>query len=251
MTGETPILETRGLTRHFGGLVAVDQVDFSMRQGEIRCLIGPNGAGKTTFFNLITSTIPPSAGEILFRGESLADLQPHQIVRIGLVRTFQIPNLFDHLSVLDNVAIAVQRTRGAVGAWRPTAAYPEIYGDASAALARVGLPPEDSRVAVTLAHAEKKRLELAIALACDPEVLLLDEPTAGMTVAETRETAHLIKQIAVTHTILVVEHDIDFIREIAEFITVFHRGRILLEGPLALIEKDPTVREIYLGEDAA
>lgn len=246
---QAPLLETVGLSRRFGGLVAVNRVDFHLYPGERRCLIGPNGAGKTTFFNLITSVLEPSAGEILFGGLSITRRGIHEISRLGIARTFQVPNLFGNVTVLENMRIAAQRHRESFNPLRSARADRRVEELVAASLQRVGLLEQRDQYATSLSHGQKKQLELAMALACRPRLLLLDEPTAGMTLAETDEMVQVLKGLAGEVTILVVEHDIDFVRKIADRVTVFHRGSILTEGTLTEVESDPMVREIYLGQE--
>lgn len=233
---ESPVLlQTRGLSRHFGGLHAVDGVDLQIRQGAIHCIIGPNGAGKSTLFNLISGMLAPSAGNVTFRGKDVTGKPPHAISRLGLARSFQTPRVFSALSTLDHVLLA-SRER------------PDNCPIARDAMARVGLDDRAMILAGDLAHGEKKRLELAMALAMRPGLILLDEPTAGMNAHETAAIAAIVREVAATTTVVVIEHDIDFVRGIADIVTVLHKGRVLREGTIGDIEQDEEVRRVYLGE---
>jgi len=243
---EAAILEARGLTLHFGGIRAVHAVDFRMWEGELRCLIGPNGAGKTTFFNLLTGRLRPQAGSIAFRGHDITARRPHERVRLGIARTFQITNLFQRLTVFENVRLAAQRRRETWNILRRRSDLPGVEGKAMEVLEWVGLGGRAALPASALSHGERKKLELAVARAADPELLLLDEPTAGLNDAETAEVARLLKGVAGRVSLLVIEHDIAFVREIAERITVLNRGEILAEGTVGEIEANPQVQEVYL-----
>ena len=229
------LLQTTGLSRRFGGLRAVDGVDLQVWQGGIHCIIGPNGAGKSTLFHLISGMTAPSAGTVVFRGQDVTGQAPHAISRLGLARSFQTPRVFASLSVMDHVLLASRE---------PPRACP-VANDATA---RVGLAERAAVAAGDLAHGEKKRLELAMALAMGPALMLLDEPTAGMNAHETAAIAGIVREAAATATAVVIEHDIDFVRGIADVVTVLHKGRVLREGTIAEIERDDEVRRVYLGE---
>jgi ABC-type branched-subunit amino acid transport system ATPase component len=229
------VLRTTGLTRRFGGLHAVDGIDLQVREGRIHCIIGPNGAGKTTFFNLVSGMLPPTAGSISFRGHDITGRPPHVISRLGMARSFQTPRVFPSLTVRDHLLLASRES-------------PESWPVAREALARVGLLERERVLGGDLAHGEKKRLELAMALAMRPALILLDEPTAGMNARETEEIAGIVRAVAAAATIVVIEHDIDFVRGIADVVTVLHKGKVLREGTIAEIERDEEVRRVYLGE---
>lgn len=239
--------EARSLTRRFGGIAALDGVTMSVPRGQLRCIIGPNGAGKSTFFNLITGLIRPTAGTIWFEGSDITRLPAHIIAQRGVVRSFQTATIFDQVSVIDNIRIATQRMHESLNPLRKPASLPGVHAAAERVLEEIGLTSRAMRDAGTLAHGEKKRLEFGMVLATQPRLLLLDEPTAGMTIGETAEMAALIRQRSRGMTMLVIEHDIDFVREIADYITVLHRGRVFAEGTVRDIETDESVREIYLG----
>ena len=244
----SPILETKSLTKRFGGLTATNNLDFSVDAGELRCLVGPNGAGKTTLFNLITGKEKPTAGEIYFMGESISHLPVHEITRRGIGRKFQVPNVYESLTVYENVAVAVQHLL-------PTAALfgagvaAEVGDRIGAVLHDVSLSDKRGMAAAYLSHGEKQWLEIGMVLASAPRLLLLDEPTAGMTSEETRKTVRLIRDLSARQlTILVIGHDMQFIRAIAHKVTVLHKGQIAAEGDVGEIETNRLVRDIYLGK---
>jgi len=247
--GLSPLLEIRGLRKRFGGIAAVDGVDLTLAPGEVRALIGPNGAGKTTFFNLLTGHLVPDAGTVRFRGEALEGLPPHRIWRRRLARTFQIPAVFPDLTVVENVQVALiswaRRTLSLVG--RAVGLERER---AEALLQRVGLATQAGRRAGVLPYGDLKKLEVAIALANDPELLLLDEPTAGMAPAERRVLMGLVETIgrAGGLTLLFTEHDMDVVFAVADRITVLHQGRVIAEGPPEDVRADAEVQRVYLGE---
>ena len=243
------LLETCGLEKRFGGVVAAQDLNFRLRAGERRCIIGPNGAGKTTLFNLVTGGLRPDAGRILFNGREITKESVSKIARAGIARTFQIPNFFTNLSVWENVRLGVQRHRESFNPLASSARLREQEEETLRILGVVELTDRAGVAAGTLSHGGQKRLELALALTQRPRLLLLDEPTAGMGIQETREMTILVRRLAVETTILVIEHDMDFVRQISERITVFHRGTILAEGTPAEIEAHPEVRDIYLGAE--
>jgi branched-chain amino acid transport system ATP-binding protein len=236
-----PLIETRGLSRHFGGVQAVRDVDFSLAEGELRCLIGPNGAGKSTFFKLLTGQLRPTSGSVLFRGTDITHLQPHQIARIGIGIKTQVPSLFNGLPVRENLWIAAARHNRAKAAARLVETQ----------LERLSLGRIAERIVGQLAHGERQWVELGIVLCGEPNVILLDEPAAGMTEQERVRTAELIREINRTHPLIVVEHDMSFIRSIAQRITVFDRGIILVEGTVAQVFGNQAVRDVYLGKQVA
>jgi branched-chain amino acid transport system ATP-binding protein len=246
-----PVLETRGLSKSFGGVRAVSGVDLVMPKGEIRALIGPNGAGKTTFFNMLTGQLRADAGSVLFKGERLSGLPPYAVWRRGVSRTFQITATFATLTALDNVRVARLSHAGKTYSLLE-AASPLQADEARALLEQVGLVEQAERVAAVLAYGDLKKLELAVALANDPEVLLLDEPTAGMAPAERGALMALTERIARARglTVLFTEHDMDVVFAVADRIMVLHQGRVIAEGPPALVRADAQVQRVYLGEDA-
>ena len=246
-----PVLETRGLSKAFGGVRAVSSVDLAMPKGEIRALIGPNGAGKTTFFNMLTGQLRADAGLVLFKGERLSGLPPYAVWRRGVSRTFQITATFATLTALDNVRVARLSHTGKTYSLLEAAARLEA-NEARALLGQVGLLEQADRVAGVLAYGDLKKLELAVALANDPEVLLLDEPTAGMAPAERGALMALTERIARARglTVLFTEHDMDVVFAVADRIMVLHQGRVIADGPPAQVRADAQVQRVYLGEEA-
>jgi branched-chain amino acid transport system ATP-binding protein len=242
------ILETRGLTKEFKGFVAVKDVSLKVRRGSIHALIGPNGAGKTTCFNLLTHFLEPTRGKIFFKGEEITGSRPAKIARMGLVRSFQISAVFPHLTVLENVRIALQRKRGAsFDFWRSEKLLSQLDARASELIEAVGLAEYESTVAVELPYGRKRALEIATTLALDPEMMLLDEPTAGMTHADVERITALIKRVSANRTVLLVEHNLSVVANLSDTITVLQRGEILAEGDYASVSKNPLVIEAYLG----
>jgi branched-chain amino acid transport system ATP-binding protein len=244
-------LEVRGVAKAFGGVRAVDGVSLTVPRGEIRALIGPNGAGKTTLFNMLTGQLHPDTGSVWFKNERLSGLPPHRVWRRGVSRTFQNTATFSTLTALDNVRVA--RLSHAHRTYALLARATRLETDASRALLdQVGLADQAMRPAAALAYGDLKRRELAVALANDPEVLLLDEPTAGMAPAERGALMALVAEIARRRALAVLftEHDMDVVFSIADRIVVLHQGRVIAEGPPAEVRADPLVQRVYLGEDA-
>jgi branched-chain amino acid transport system ATP-binding protein len=246
VTSSTGVLRTDGLTVRFGGLTALNNVSVSVPRGQIRAVIGPNGAGKSTFFNCLTGVIRPTGGRILFDDEDITGLPPHAISRRGLARSYQITNILPGASVLENVRIAAQSRRHNWSMLRHHRAYTDVLERAHSVLASVGLDDKSEELAANLSHGEQRTLEIAIALATEPKVLCLDEPTAGMSVAETHHTVDLIRQIATNLTILIVEHDMEVVMGLAAAITVLHYGEVLAEGTPTEIQGNARVQEVYL-----
>ena len=247
MNGDT-ILETRGLTKEFKGFVAVDNVNLKVRRGTIHALIGPNGAGKTTTFNLLTKFLPPTRGEILFNGQDITSDQPADVARRGIIRSFQISAVFPNLTVLENVRIALQRALGtSFHFWRREKTLDVLNARASELLERVGLGPFARIPAGSLAYGRKRTLEIATTLAMDPELMLLDEPTAGMGHEDVDRVKDLIKEVAAGRTVLMVEHNMSVVSGICDTITVLQRGAVLAEGPYAEVAANPQVIEAYMG----
>jgi branched-chain amino acid transport system ATP-binding protein len=240
------VLRTEGLTVRFGGLTAVDNVDFAIGRGEIRAIIGPNGAGKSTFFNCLTGTLRPTAGRILFNREDITGLAPNIISQKGIARSYQITNILPNATTLENVRIAAQSRRHGWNMFRHHMALRDIMDKAEAVLESVGLADKAEELAANLSHGEQRNLEIGIALATEPQLLCLDEPTAGMSAAETHGTMELVRRIAANLTILIVEHDMQVVMELAQRITVLHYGRVLAEGTPAEIQQNPRVLEVYL-----
>jgi branched-chain amino acid transport system ATP-binding protein len=242
------ILETRGLTKQFRGFGAVRGVDLKVRRGTIHALIGPNGAGKTTVFNLLTKFIEPSGGEIYYNGREITRERPAAVARMGLVRSFQISAVFPHLSVRENVRVALQRPLGiSFHFWRSQRALARLDARVAELLDAVGLAGFADASAVTLAYGRKRALEIATTLALDPEMLLLDEPMSGLGHEDIARISGLIRTAARDRTVLMVEHNLSVVADLSQTITVLTRGRILAEGDYAAVSGDPEVVEAYLG----
>jgi branched-chain amino acid transport system ATP-binding protein len=241
-----PVLRTEGLTIRFGGLTALNNVNLDIRRGEIRAIIGPNGAGKSTFFNCVTGVLRPTAGRILLNGNDITGQPPNLISRSGIARSYQITNLLPNATTLENVRIAAQSRRHGWNMLRHYQGFRDIIEKAEAALASVGLADKADELASNLSHGEQRNLEIGIALATEPELLCLDEPTAGMSAVETDNTIQLVRKIAKDLTILIVEHDMPLVMGLADRVSVFHHGEILAEGPPLEIQNNPRVLEVYL-----
>ena len=242
------LLETRDLTREFKGFVAVNQVNLRVRRGTIHALIGPNGAGKTTCFNLLTKFLAPSSGRILFDGDDITDEPPARIARRGVIRSFQISAVFPHLTVLENVRVALQRRLGtSFHFWKSERSLDGLNDRAIELLREVDLETYASIPAVELSYGRKRSLEIATTLAMDPKLMLLDEPTQGMGLEDVDRIRQLIKKVAAQRTVLMVEHNMSVVASIADTITVLQRGATLAEGPYAEVSKNPAVIEAYMG----
>ena len=242
------ILAASGLTKEFKGFFAVDGVDLKVRRGQIHALIGPNGAGKTTCFNLLTKFLPLTRGTITYKGEDITALSPADIARLGLVRSFQISAVFPHLTALENVRIALQRQRGdSFDFWRSQKVLSAFDDRARELLADVGLSAFETTEAGDLPYGRKRALEIATTLALDPEMLLLDEPMAGMGHEDVERISALIRRISANRTILMVEHNLSVVASLSDTITVLARGRVLAEGDYATVSRDPRVIEAYIG----
>jgi branched-chain amino acid transport system ATP-binding protein len=231
------VVQTRELSMRFGGVVANDQVNFTLHAGELRCLIGPNGAGKSTFFKCLTGQLKPSGGTVLIRDIETTDFDPHEIAQLGVGIKTQIPNVFDGLTVEENIWLACRR-------WHEARRAKVVTAET---LERVQLSDLRARTVGELAHGQRQWVELAMVIAAEPWLVLLDEPAAGMTDEETLFTAELIREINKTASLIIVEHDMNFIRAIAQKVTVFHRGGILIEDTMDVVSADPVVRDVYLG----
>jgi branched-chain amino acid transport system ATP-binding protein len=240
------LLRTEELTVRFGGLTALNGVNFAVEKGEIRAIIGPNGAGKSTFFNCLTGVLPPSSGAIRFAGHDITGLPPNKISQQGIARSYQITNILPNATALENARIAAQSRRHGWSLLTHYRSHRDILAKAEAALDAVGLLSKAGELAANLSHGEQRTLEIAIALATEPRLLCLDEPTAGMSAAETQDTMQLVRRIAADLTILIVEHDMQVVMELADRISVFHYGAILAEGGPAEIRENPRVLEVYL-----
>ncbi|MEO0314543.1 MAG: hypothetical protein RI928_999 [Pseudomonadota bacterium] len=246
------ILETRQLTREFKGFVAVNEVNLHVQRGHIHALIGPNGAGKTTCFNLLTKFLVPSSGQILFNGRDITMLQPAQIARMGIIRSFQISAVFPHLTVLENVRIGLQRNLGtSFHFWKSEATLEQLNARAMDLLDEVGLAEFASSLTVDLPYGRKRALEIATTLAMEPELMLLDEPTQGMGHEDVRRVTDLIKKVSKGRTVLMVEHNMSVVADICDRISVLQRGAILAEGDYQTVSQNPQVLEAYMGSATA
>ena len=234
----TPLIETRNLNVRFGGVHATRDVNFSLAEAELRCVIGPNGAGKSTFFKLLTGQVKPTSGQILFRGKDISNMQPHEPGRLGIGIKTQVPSLFNGLSVWENVWLSARRTNSTEQADRITRETLERVGMLALRDATTGL----------LAHGMRQWVEIGVVIAADPPLILLDEPAAGMSEAEVARTAELILEINRRHALVVVEHDMNFIRMIAKKVTVLHQGAVIMEDTPERVMRDPLIQQIYLGK---
>ncbi len=242
-----PILKTELLSVRFGGLSALNQVSFEVGRDEVCAIIGPNGAGKSTFFNCLTGVLRPTSGRILFNGEDVTGLPSNAISQKGVARSYQITNILPNVSALENVRIAAQSRRHGWNLLRDHKSFPDINEKAETALDSVGLLSKADELAANLSHGEQRNLEIGIALATEPSLLLLDEPTAGMSAAETHDTMQLVRRIAKNNlTILIVEHDMQVVMELCNRIVVLHYGAILADGTPEEIQRNPKVQEVYL-----
>ena len=242
------ILETRGLTKEFKGLVAVQDVSLKVRRGSIHALIGPNGAGKTTCFNLLTKFLEPTAGQILYNGADITRERPAQIARRGIIRSFQISAVFPHLTVLENVRVGLQRAMGnSFHFWKSERVLESLDARAMALLESVDRGPFAKTVTVELPYGRKRALEIATTLAMEPQLMLLDEPTQGMGHEDVGRVVELIRKVAAGRTIMMVEHNLNVVANLSHTITVLARGAILAEGPYAEVSKNPQVLEAYVG----
>ena len=248
MSSADVILETQALTKEFKGFVAVNEVSLKVSRGTIHALIGPNGAGKTTVFNLLTHFLQPTRGKILYNGRDITGASPADIARLGMVRSFQISAVFPHLTVLENVRIALQRKRGSsFDFWRSQRTLEHYAARAKELIAAVGLTGFEQETAGALPYGRKRALEIATTLALDPEMMLLDEPTAGMGHEDVDRVTRLIKEVSRGRTVLMVEHNMNVVSGISDMITVLSRGAILAEGPYGEVARNPQVMEAYMG----
>ena len=244
-----PLIRTEGLTKSFGALTAVNGVTLEVEEGSLHSVIGPNGAGKTTFFNLLTGQLAPTSGRIVFDGRDIAGTPPHAVAHLGIARSFQRTSIFPTLSILDNVWLAAfarhDSWRGL--AWRRADRYPALTDKALAALKDVGLDAKATRPAREISHGEQRQLELAIALAASPRLLLLDEPAAGLSPDETQKMVALVRLLKGRYTIVLIEHKIDVVMSMSDRISVMHFGSVIAEGPPREIQRNAEVRRAYLG----
>ncbi len=246
------MLEIRGLYKHFGGVVAVDKVDLAVRAGEVHALIGPNGAGKTTLIAQVSGSLTPDSGQILFDGQDITRAPQHVRVKAGLARSYQITSIFRRFTVLDNLALAVQaRSGSSLSFWRPVSEEKALFDEASLISKEIGLQDKLSSLAMTLAHGEQRALEVGLALATRPKLVLLDEPMAGMGPEESQRMIELIQRIRAQVTVLLVEHDMDAVFRLADRISVLVNGRVIASGAPQAIRADAEVRRAYLGDEVA
>ena len=243
------ILETKSLKKQFGALRAINGIDFKLEKGELRAIIGPNGAGKSTFFNLLTGVIPPSGGDIFFQGQKITGLRPEEVSQKGVARSYQITNIFLNLSAYENVRIAAQSRQKSFDPFRHYSMLKEVDRQARTILDELQISPDQEKMASALSHGEQRRLEIAIGLATQPSLLLLDEPTAGMSPTETDEIIALVKKISKGLTIVIVEHDMKVVMQLAQKISVLYYGEILAEGTPEEIRNNERVLEVYLGHN--
>ncbi len=247
-----PFLQVENVSKAFGHFVAVNDVSLAIPEGEITALIGPNGAGKTTLYNMVSGRLKPTKGSVWFRGSDITGLPPDRISRLGISRSFQITNIFNELTVLENIQVAlVARHKKGLNLWQVSARDKRLEDQGLELLARLGLESVARARAGTLSHGDKRRVELAIVLSTEPQLVLLDEPTAGMTPEETHAVVHLIRSLADSgpYTFFLTEHDMDVVFRLAQKICVMHRGELLAEGTPEEIRNDPNVRTAYLGEE--
>lgn len=246
------VLSARGLTKTFGAFAAVKNVDLDVHHARVHALIGPNGAGKTTVFNLLTKFLQPTGGAITFMGTDITKTPPDKVARLGLVRSFQISAVFPHLTVLENVRVALQRPNSlATQFWLPLSSLDRLNARAEELISMVGLTREKNALAADLSYGRKRVLEIATTLALDPKVLLLDEPMAGMGGEDVSHVAELIREVAKTRAVLMVEHNLKVVADICHQVTVLQRGEILAEGDYATVSADPRVRTAYMGTEEA
>ncbi|QJQ97933.1 ABC transporter ATP-binding protein [Halomonas sp. PGE1] len=245
------ILEVRNLTKEFRGFTAVDDVNLQVQEGHIHALIGPNGAGKTTVFNLLTKFLPPTRGEILYRGKPITGMKANEIARLGLVRSFQISAVFGHMTAMENVRVALQRPMGtSFHFWKSERTLDHLNDRAIELLEEVGLREYADVLTVEMPYGRKRALEVATTLAMDPTMMLLDEPTQGMGAEDVDRIVELIRRVARGRTVLMVEHNLSVVSRLCDRITVLARGAVLAEGDYATVSADPRVKEAYMGSDA-
>lgn len=247
MTG--PMIEVRAVSRYFGKFQALSNISVAFRPGELTAIIGPNGAGKSTFFNVISGGIPPSAGQVLFEGRDITALAPHDFARAGIAKSFQITNVFKQLSAHENVRVALQMRTSRFQILRARRDYVELIERADALLARVGLTGSRDKLAGDLAHGQQRSLEVAMALACEPKLLLMDEPTAGMSPQETAVMMDLILQLSSERTVILVEHKMKMVMGLCKRLIVLHHGELLADGKPDEIRANAEVKRVYLGQN--
>jgi len=245
----SPILELDNVSVSFEGFYALTDLSFKLEQGELRSIIGPNGAGKTTFLDVITGKVRPTKGNVKLRGTSIVGLPEHKVARLGIGRKFQTPSVFEHLTVQRNLELAASPNKKAYSLLFESL-KPSVRDEVHRILEYVGLAPVAKLQAGALSHGQKQWLSISMLVAQSPDIILLDEPVAGLTDEETAKTAELIKSLAGDHTVVVIEHDMEFIRDLAAPVTVLHQGQKLTEGSLDMVKQDPRVVEVYLGQES-
>lgn len=245
----TPILEVQGITQRFGSFRALHDINVAFHPGKLTAIIGPNGAGKSTFFNVVSGAFPPSEGRIRYQGRDITGMAQHEFARVGIAKSFQITNVFKQLSAHENVRVAAQMRRARFSIWRNRASIPELIDQADALLERVGLADARNRPAADLAHGQQRALEIAMALACEPTLLLMDEPTAGMSPQETTVMMSLIESLAQERTVILVEHKMKLVMGICQRLIVLHHGEFLAEGTPDEIRSNSEVKRVYLGQN--
>lgn len=240
------VLETKNLSKHFGGVKALDSVNLKIRNREVMAMIGPNGAGKTTFLNLVSGRIPPDTGRVIYNGEDITGLKENRVCSIGIARTFQVANLFPDLSVFENIWIAVQAKSGTCSPFKNLVKFKKIKDVVEETIILIGLEDKSNQKARQLSHGEQKLLDIGIALGSSPELVFMDEPTSGLTRYETKSFVRKLKNLSGSTDMLIVEHDMDFVSEIADTVIVLHEGKIISEGSPSEVLKDELVRRVYL-----
>lgn len=248
-TPTLPILEVKGVSRFFGKFQALNNINVAFMPGELTAIIGPNGAGKSTFFNVISGGVPPSQGQVLFEGRDITAIAPHEFARIGIAKSFQITNVFKQLSAHENVRVALQMRSSRFQIFRARGVYGELIDKADALLERVGLMESRDKLAGDLAHGQQRSLEVAMALACSPKLLLMDEPTAGMSPQESTVMMDLITQLAAERTVILVEHKMKLVMGLCRRLIVLHHGELLMEGTPDDIRNNTEVKRVYLGQN--
>lgn len=247
----TMLLKTDGLTKQFGSLTAIDGVSIGVEEFEVRAIIGPNGAGKTTFFNLITGTLSPTKGTVTFDGEDMTDLALYEVTQRGICRSYQTTTIFEDISVLENISIAVQREQGLhLRPFKRRETYNDVTGRTEKIVERIGLGDVADTKAQNLPHGDKRRLDIGVALGSRPKLLLLDEPTAGMSPEETQDTLTFIKELSADYTIVLIEHDMDVVMSVSDTVSVLDRGAVITTGTPDDIRNNERVQEAYLGGTA-
>ena len=242
------ILEAVGISKHFGGLMANNDVSFAVEEGKITSIIGPNGAGKTTLFNLLTGLYQPDTGKVLFKGQDISGWPIHKIVNLGIVRSFQVLNIFSEISPADNIRLAVQsRKKRGLNFFRSAKGFEDINQETDAVLEEIGLSAVKNLPTKTLSYGDKRVLEIGIAMASQPKLLLMDEPTSGLPTSETERIKEFIKKISKQLTVVVIEHDMDIVLTISDIIIVLHQGRVIAQGAPEEIKANDEVQEAYLG----